>query len=250
MDATSGGNSKKPGSNWRFWPRVTSKPKGSSKRCLTPSGWLSAISSMSRHEAAATLFLGRAARNPADYPRTIDGFDSFLIDNQVRYFPASEICNVRADRREYLSDDDDLPLDNDGNKILLAPIEYWHRKLALISLMDRIRAFTVEPIVVRYLWRPENFNANIGSTDKSDHVSASGIDVSFASNRALSMAVRHFLQPMWQLNMFDLSLGWNSGGTLKMHVGLHAPRTEEVDHQRMWDYVRDSDANLFDMYGS
>lgn len=170
------------------------------------------------HVEAAILSLGGAANKIPVYQ---DSLGDYLSAVGVRWTTGAEwSIPYGALRRRIMR--------QCGYTSLTPPRLSWPVVAALALVIDRCRNAARGPVIIKWAWRPPEVNRLAGGAPESDHLMACAADVVFASVLAKQRALNQVLEPLYRLNLWDISLGV---GWKTVHVGLFS----EKGHRR-WTY--------------
>jgi hypothetical protein len=170
------------------------------------------------------------------YDMSLDGLRMYLEDHGIENFSAREIATpARPDLwLELYPDTKTDP--NTGELIALPSQGYWSRWMAPLTIIQELRDLVSEPILIRHVWRPSEYNRAVGGSSGSDHLQCCAIDFDVMSGRALEIC-RLRLGELYASNRLGLSVGWHSSGDgRRFHLGVLALRTIQLGRQRNWDY--------------
>jgi len=158
-----------------------------------------------------------------NYELSEDGWGCYLSDGGVCYFAAGEFCDHMAacgyDRAR-----------------AVPPKEMWLNSLLVLLMADVLRKRHGGPVKGAWLYRDPVVNRERKGVDKSDHLSAAGVDLWFGGgDRDLGKKqLTRVLPRVWRLfgsvesPVFEPSIGL---GDSKLHLGLCARLGE-----RFWRY--------------
>lgn len=113
--------------------------------------------------------------------------------------------------------------------------QHWPHAALCLTLADRMRHVTDAPIAIKYAYRDEAFNKLVGGEPGSDHLTYA-LDLVFSNTNhfdrfaARDAALASVIEPLWRLNIVELSYGVGRAEPL-IHVGVFCGRG-----QRRWRY--------------
>jgi hypothetical protein len=151
------------------------------------------------------------------YPKTMEGFQTYLDDMGIIYVSAREMCTPN-----HVSKAAEM-----GYDAFIPEHGWWERGGALASLFDSCRSLLGKPITVRNWWRPADYNAEVGGAPGSDHIAAYAFDMDFKSEDD-RRTVEKYLKTMYRDEDLGMSLGL---GGYTIHLGLLSERGN-----RTWYY--------------
>jgi hypothetical protein len=172
--------------------------------------------------------------NPLDYPKSEDGFQSYIdATGVIDKFSAEEM--IRPHRPAHAR--------ACGYKNGLLPARCrWASGAVQGLLAGKLRAvindgdpYGPKRITLRNWWRPQCYNKRVGGAEFSDHRQARGFDLDFSSPRDRATAQRYLCQ-LYKREKFSLQVGI---GCQTLHIGMGSPKRMAKfgpDGSRFWTY--------------
>lgn len=185
-----------------------------------------------RYHAQLTAWTGHAV-DPFNYGQTFHGFCDYWACFTLPNFTALEVCTPA---KPHLLDPSEAFIDDQHGLLIVPPRSLWCPMAVTGHVVQMVRTHIGAPIGLRHTYRPTKFNAVVRGAPDSDHLHGCGWDLVFYANNARQMALE-LLVDMYELGTMALSIGHHSGGTMRLHLGVMAPRTLQKGMQRRWDYL-------------
>lgn len=172
---------------------------------------------MSLAQSTFEVLTGRELKEPSD-GGSVDGFYAFFNSLGIRYFSAAEAITPHSLTLAHAL----------GYTHLLPPASHWARGAALFAMADNVRHVVGVPVAMRNWYRPNDYNARVGGSAESDHLTSHAVDLDFASRRDRAIAEAYVMQ-WYRVDFANMSLGV---GGASIHLGLWSPKGK-----RDWRYA-------------
>lgn len=195
------------------------------------------------HWALIRLWTRAEPPNPYEYPRSDIGLTMYLRQCGIEHFCGREVSHVSRPSALDARMAVELPRSSGtpDDPLLLPARVAWPRLACVLHIAEALRA-VAGPLEVVHWWRPLAYNhavSNANEKPRSDHISASAVDLMARSTSRLDAAVEAVIDPMWLSDRIHMVRGLSVGhrrGSVKIHVGVWAPATRTKGSPRRWSY--------------
>jgi len=171
----------------------------------------------------AVEFFGGRPIDPAVYPQTIEGLESYLRQSRVgSFFGAQDV--IRPNHATVA-----LSL---GYTHFLPPHEWWPRTAALVAVANQLALRAGGFATTRNFWRPAAYNNHptVDGAADSAHIENAAVDVDFASESG-RRAATEWIQGIQQAEPW-LKIGLGVGSRT-VHVDM---LTDKPQRPNTWSY--------------
>lgn len=173
---------------------------------------------MDRQESVLTAMCGTVPDWDV-YSPTVHGVQRVLNTLGITRFSARELCTPAYP--QYLSADESV----------IPPRNLAVNYFTNIAVVNFVRLIIGEPFRVKHAFRPSKYNASCKGTIRSDHITASALDVDILEN--FHDLTFKLLDSIRKSSKIEISLGRgtrvHSDGTMRLHIGT-------FKGNRTWDY--------------
>lgn len=165
---------------------------------------------------ALILFGGRIHVRPDAWPEDPEGWRGYLrtvTNGKLRHFEAGEFI---------------MPA---SGGMSLPPRALWPNLAVCALAADEFREQAGVPVRVRYGYRNPELNARRGGAPRSDHLTASAVDLQCLGDHAEAATQKardRWVEALWRLPGLGVSIG---EGKTKTHLGILSP-----GGRRRWKY--------------